>query len=327
MQLRTRHVLRRIEALFLPALLITLVCPHAPCQNRHFYFGIDVVIRDDSGELLSVPATVRLYWNGTPCDDGQTSNGRISFTTTFGGKFNVIVEAHGYKPGQGEVKAQEPQRYEVGIDLHRDPSAKPTAGEPILAPKAKEVFYKGMQALREDKLDEAQEALDETEKLAPNNPNVLYIQGVLQLKKHDWPKAQSVLERAAQIDPRSARSQAALGMAFCNQKKYAEAIAPLEKSLQLDSAGGWETHWALAKSYYHTQRYDEALKFSQQAQTESNGQVPPVALLLAEALAAVGRYEESATVLRELLKSAGPEAATAERYLRRLAADRKIREP
>jgi len=32
------------------------------------------------------------------------------------------------------------------------------------------------------------------------------------------------------------------------------------------------------------------------------GKVPHVALLVAQALAAVGRYEDSATVLRELLK-------------------------
>jgi hypothetical protein len=56
--------------------------------------------------------------------------------------------------------------------------------------------------------------------------------------------------------------------------------------------------------------------------------VPHVALLVAQALAAVGRYEDSATVLRELLKnhSEGLEAVTARRYLERLTADGKIRQ-
>jgi tetratricopeptide (TPR) repeat protein len=278
-----------------------------------------------------VPAIVKLYWNGTPCDEGSTSDGRISFTKSNLGKFTVVVEAAGYEPGQSDLEISEPDRFDVEINLQRETSSSLTpgaAGNPILAPKAEEAMSKGMQALRDDKLDEAEKALDQAMKLAPNNPNVLYMQGLLDLKKHEWTKAQSVLEKAAQMDPNSARALAALGMALCNQKKYAEAIPPLEKSMQLDAASGWETHWSLAQSYYHSARYEEALKASQQAQAESNGQVPHVALLVAQALAAVGRYEDSATVLRELLKnhSEGLEAVTARRYLERLTADGKIRQ-
>lgn len=335
----SQHVLMRIGVLLLPILLGDFFCPLAVgCQTnagggggrRGLRMEIDVTIRDSSGEILSVPATVKLYLNGTPCDEGLTSDGRISFTMSDLGKFTVLVEAAGYKPGQNDVKVAEPDRYQVEINLQRETSSSNTtgaAGNPILAPKAKEAFYKGMQALRDDKLGEAEKALDQAMQLAPNNPNVLYMQGVLNLRRHEWTKAQSVLEKATQIDPNSARALAALGMALCNQKKYAEAIPPLEKSVQLDTASGWETHWSLAQSYYHSARFDEALKVSQQAQTESNGQVPQVDLLVAEALTAVGRYEESATVLRELLKSHsdGPEAAKARRYLERLSADGKIR--
>ena len=334
-----QRVLLRIGAFLLPVLLGSFFCPLATwCQtnesggggHRGLHVEIDVLIRDGTRELLSVPASVKLYLNGTPCDEGATSDGRISFTMSEIGDFTVVVEAAGYKPGQKDVKVPEPDKVQVEVNLDRDPSSSLTpgaTGNPILAPKAKEALYKGMQALRDDKLDEAEKALDQAMQLAPNNPNVLYMQGVLNLKKHEWTKAQSVLEKATQVDPNSARALAALGMALCNQKKYAEAIPPLEKSVQLDTASGWETHWSLAQSYYHSARFDEALKASQQAQAESNGQVPHVDLLVAQALTAVGRYEDSATVLRELLKnhSDGPEAVTARRYLERLLADGKIR--
>jgi len=292
---------------------------------------IEVTIRDSSGEFLSVPANVKLFLNGTPCDEGSTTNGRISFTIRDLGNFTVVVDAPGYLSGQNTVKVPEPDKVQLEVDLQRETSARLASGaggSPILAPKAKEALDKGMQALRDDKLGEAEKALDQAMQLAPGNPNVLYMQGVLNLKKHEWTKAQSILEKATQIDPNSARALGALGMALCNQQKYAEAIPPLEKAVQLDAASGWETHWSLAQSYYHSQRYEEALKFSQQAQAESNGQVPHVALLVAQALAAVGRYEESAAVLRDLLKnhSDGPEASTARRYLVRLTADGKIRQ-
>jgi tetratricopeptide (TPR) repeat protein len=245
------------------------------------------------------------------------------------GDFTVMVEAAGYKPGQNEVKISEPNNAQVEVNLQREASSSSTpgaAGNPILAPKAKEALDKGMQALRDDQLDAAEIALDQAMQLAPNNPNVLYVQGLLDLKRHDWTKAQGVLEEATQMEPNSARALAALGMALCNQRKYAEAIPPLEKSVQVDPASGWETHWTLAQSYYHSRRYEEALRVSQQAQAESNGLVPQVDLLVAEALTAVGRYEASASVLRELLKKHGDgqEAATARRYLERLAADGKI---
>ena len=292
---------------------------------------IEVTIRDGSKEILSVPANVKLYLNGTPCGEGSTSNGRIVFLISELGDFTVFVEAAGYKPGQKDAKVPEPDKVQVEVNLERDPSSSSTAGaagNPILAPKAQEALDQGMQALRDDNLDAAEKALDQAMQLAPNNPNVLYVQGLLDLKKHDWIKAQGVLEKATQMEPNGARALAALGMALCNQKKYAEAIPPLEKSVQVDPASGWETRWTLAQSYYRSKRYEEALKVSQQAQTESNGQAPQVDLLVAEALTAVGRYEDSASVLRELLKkhSEGPEATTARRYLERLTADGKIQE-
>jgi Tfp pilus assembly protein PilF len=333
-----RRVLLRIGAFLLPILLGNFFCPlsawcqtHSSWATRHagFQVDIDVSIRDSSGAFLSVPANVKLFWNDTPSDEGSTSNGRITFTEGSLGKFTVVVEAAGYQPGQSDVKVSEPDRFDVEINLQRETGsslAPGAAGNPILAPKAKEALDKGMQALRDDNLDAAEKALDQAMKLAPNNPNVLYVQGLLDLKKHDWTKAQGVLEKATQMEPNSARALAALGMALCNQKKYAEAIPPLEKSVQVDPASGWETHWTLAQSYYHSKRYEEALKVSQQAQAESNGQAPQVDLLVAEALTAVGRYEDSASVLRELIKSHsdGQEAVTAQRYLERLTADGKI---
>lgn len=295
-----------------------------------FRAQIDVTMRDSSGEIISTPANVKLYRDGTPCDQGSATNGRTSFILRSLGHFTVTVEAAGYKSGQEDVSLTTEMKLEVEISLQRDTFsnfAPGAAGSPILAPKAKEALDKGRQALRDDKLEDAEKALDQAMKLAPNNPEVLYVLGVLDLKKREWAKAQSVLGKATQMEPNGARALAALRMALCNQNKYTEAIPPLEKSVQLDPVSDWETHWSLAESYYHSERFDEALKVSQQALTESNGQVPQVDLLVAKSLVAVGRYEDSANVLRELIKnhSDGSEAATARHYLERLTADGKIR--
>ena len=291
---------------------------------------ISVTVRDNSGQQISSPTNVKVYKDGMPVDQKEASHGRASFVLRTLGDYTVIVEANGYKTVQRDVSVPVGVKAEVDIYLQRASGSEEIAGvpgRPLLAPKAKEAFEKGLQALSEDKLDEAERYVGEAMKLAPGHPDVLYAQGVLDLRRRNWAQAETVLEKATEVDPHLARGFAALGMALSNQGKYDAAIGPLEKSLQLDATGSWETHWALAKAYYHHQQFEEALKTSQQALSESKGKAPEIELLVAQSLTAVGRYEDSAQALREFLKSHGdrPEATTARRYLERLTADGKIR--
>jgi tetratricopeptide (TPR) repeat protein len=290
---------------------------------------LSVTVRDSSGEPISAPAIVKLYHEGVPADQGATSHGRAFFITRSLGNYTLMVEATGYKPAQKEVSLPVALKAEVDVYLQRAQSGNETVGvpgKPLLAPKAKEAFDKGLRAINANKLPEAQKYVGEALKLAPGHPDVLFLQGVLDLSQHNWPEAQSVLEKATQLDPDNPRAFAALGMAFTNQGKYEAAIPPLEKSLQLQPAG-WETQWTLAKAYYHQQQYDQALKTSQQALAESNGKAPEIALLVAQSLTAIGQYDAAANVLRDFLKNHGDrsQAPTARRWLEGLAKSGKIK--
>jgi Tfp pilus assembly protein PilF len=327
----------RIGASLLLIFPLLLLCPltargqaSRSATNTGRRVEIEVTVRADSGELISSSAVVKLYLNGMPCDEGTTTNGRITFSIAELGRFSAVADAPGYKSGRMDASVSEPVKVDMEVTLEADSSLKSTAGAPgsnvILAPRAQEALDRGIQALREDKLDDANKALGRAAKLAPNNPRVLYQQGLLNLRRHDWAKAQSTLEKATQMDPTSARAWAGLGMALCNQKKYAESVAPLEKSLVLDAATGWQTQYSLGEAYYRVQRYDDALKASQQAQADAKGQVPQVDLLVARSFAAVGKFADSARILREVVQqnNGTPEALTAQRFLDRLAADGKI---
>ena len=326
-----QSVLPRLACLFLCAL--SARCQDSSDQgtmSRGDRGEIAVTVRDTSGEIITAPATIKIYQNGMPMDQASTSHGRAFFVPRSLGDYTVTVEAAGYKTGQKDVSLSIAIKEDVQIVLQRDLAPNETAGvpgKPLLAPKAKEALDKGSQAMREDKLAEAQKYLSEAMKLAPGNPDVLYIQGVLYLRKRDWGHAQTVLEKSSELEPNQARVLAALGMALCNQKKYEAAIPKLEKSLQMDPTEGWETDWALAKAYYYREQYDQALKMAQQAQGDSHGAAPQVELLLAQCLTAAQRFEDAAGVLRSVLKNsaASPEAATARQWLDRLTADGKIR--
>ena len=245
------------------------------------------------------------------------------------GEFTVTVEAAGYQSAQKEVSVQITGRVQVDVYLRPLSSANSPAGvpgRPLLAPKAKEAMEKSLQALGADKLGEAEKYVSQAMRLAPSHPDVLYVQGVVWLKEGKWSQAQDALEKATQIDPSHALAFAALGMALCNQGKCDAAIDPLQKSLQLKPAGTWEMRWTLAKAYYQHAQYEDALRLSREALSASGEKAPEIALLVAQSLTAIGRYEEAAQMLRDFLRDHADrrEAATAQRWLERLSASAKI---
>jgi tetratricopeptide (TPR) repeat protein len=290
---------------------------------------LSVTVRNSSGEIVGAPVTVKLLKNGMPSDQALTSHGRAFFIPRGLGEFTVAVEATGYKPAQKDISVTIAGKFEIDVYLQRELAANETTGvppKPVLAPKAQEAFTKGTHALREGKLDEAKKYLGKAVELAPGNPDVLYVQGMLFMRQHNWEAAQSVLQKADQLDPNQARVLAALGMTLCNEKNYEQAIPLLEKSRQLEPASGWETDFALAKAYYYHEQYEEAVNMAQSAHSNSHASIPQVELLLAQCFTAVGRYGDSAAILREFLKThpSDPETATAKRWLDGLVANGKI---
>ena len=292
---------------------------------------ITITVRDRSRQVITVPTMVKIYKNGALEDQRSTSQGRAFFIVRGLGEFTAAVEAVGYKTAQKEISIAGAIAYQEDVYLEPDMTSGDGTvlpGRAVLAPKAKKALEKGAQALAAAKLEEAQKFIGEAMKLAPGNPDVLYLQGMLYMQQSNWELAQTTLEKANQVDPNQPRLLAALGMNLVNQKKFAEAIPLLEKSIQLQPASGWGTKWALGKAYYYHEQYEQALSMAEQAHTDSHGSSAQAELLLAQCLTVVGRYEDSAQVLREFLKNNtdGPDATTVRRWLERLAANGKIRQ-
>ncbi|HUE42347.1 MAG TPA: tetratricopeptide repeat protein [Candidatus Sulfotelmatobacter sp.] len=291
---------------------------------------ISVTVRDSGGAEIDSPATVRIYRSGVPADQGTTRKGRVFFMLASTGDYTVQVSATGYESSQKDIAIPVALKTEVEFNLKRRAEANETTGVPagpVLAPKAKEAFEKGLQALGAGKIKDAQKYSSEAMGLAPGHPDVLYLQGVVDLNLRNFADAQEVLEKATQIDPTHARAQAALGMALSDQGKYEEAIPALEKSLELNAADpNWETQYALAQADYRLEKYDDAAKMSRSALAKSSGKAPEIELLVAQSLVATGKYDEAAQALRDYLQNHGdrPDAAKAKRWLDRLVADGKV---
>jgi tetratricopeptide (TPR) repeat protein len=306
------------------------------CQDRSADQGgirgnraeVSITIKEGSSQLIGPLVTVKLYYLGALTEQMTTSKGRVVFILNRLGDYTITADAVGYRSAQKEISVPVAVEAEEEIVLRRDssPEALGVSARPLLAPKAKEAMDKALQALNDNKLDETEKFLDVTAKLAPNHPDVLYLQGVVFLRRNQSEKAQALLEKATQIDPKNAHAFSALGMAFVNESRYDLAIAPLQQSAQLDP-NSLDTHYTLDKALYHQEQFDDALKETQLALAQSHGTEPAIELLLAQTQTAVGKYEDSAETLRNFLKNHPNDkgAATASRWLDRLAADGKIR--
>lgn len=318
-------------ALVLTVILFRFSAPAQDSGSDNTVFRSDrpslaITARDGEGSPINSAGTVKLYREATLFDQAGLSHGRAFFSSLAFGDYTLVVEATGFKPAQKDLNVSVAMRYEIDANLQREGvSSAAGPAKPLLSPKAKEALDKSLKAISKNKFSEADKYLAEALQLAPGHPDVLYVQGLLLLDEKHWPEAQNAFEKASQMDPTNALAFSSLGMTFVNEGKYNEAIPPAEKSLQIDAAA-WEPQWVLGESYYQLQQYDQALKASQLAWTESHGKEPRIELLLAKSLTAVGHYEDAAQALRDFLKRYAdrPEAPTARRWLDGLAKNGKI---
>ena len=332
------NILRLSKQVFCYALLWCAVAGVSPAvaQERPSDIGgirgnraeLSITIKEGSSQLIGPMVTVKIYNLGSLVTQMTTSKGRVVFILNRLGDYTITADATGYRTAQKEISVPVAVEAEEELVLQRDsaPQALGIAGRPVLAPKAKEFLDKAFEALNESKLDQAEKNISEAAKLAPNHPDVLYLQGVILLRRGQAEQAQAVLEKTTQIDPQNSRAFTALGMAFMNENKYDSATAPLQQSIQLDPSNG-EAHWMLARVLYRQEKYDTCLREAQQALSQSHGSQPEIELLIAQSQTAVGKFEDSAETLRTFLRTHPGDkgAATARRWLDRLIADGKVR--
>jgi tetratricopeptide (TPR) repeat protein len=287
---------------------------------------LSITIKEGSSQLIGPLVTVKLYHLGSLSEQISTTRGRAVFILNQLGDYVITASAIGYRTAQKEISVPVAVEAEDDIVLQRDSSGgAPGPARPLLAPKAKEATDKALQAIQENKLDQAEKFLDEAAKLAPNHPDVLYLQGVVSLQRNQPEKAQAFLEKASQVDPKNARVLCALGMAFLDQNHFDLAIAPLQQSAAIDPSS-WETHYTLAKAFYRQEQFGGALQESQRALGQSHGSEPAIELLVAQAQVAVGKYDDSAETLRTFLRlhPTHKGAAAARRWLDQMIAAGKI---
>src|SRR5262245_48302096 len=152
---RVGHVLLAVLLFPAPFPLLARAQDRAAETMRGTRAEIAVTVRDSSGEPIAAPALVKLYRNGAPSGQSATTRGQSFFILDSLGDYCIVVEATGYKPAQKDVSLPVAVKADVEVILQRDSGSIAIGGvpgRPLLAPKAKDAFDKGVQELSENKL-------------------------------------------------------------------------------------------------------------------------------------------------------------------------------
>ncbi len=280
--------------------------------------SVFVGVREASGIPLTQPALVKLVcplaglYLSRPAKDG----GPIAqFVHVPAGDCQVEVSAAGYKPAieHTEVLQSVTNRIQyVYVYLH--PESEPTSGlRPAVVPeKALKEIDKGMAAMQNKHDEDALKHLTKASQLAPGNPDVAYLLGLLALNSKNLAAAGQHFQTAVNYAPAHDRALLELGYVQVETSQWNAAVQTLEKALQVNMASS-RAHLLLANAYAQLHNYAKAREHAQRAEEFGSENASPARTLMAEILAAQGNGEGAKAkfegVLRDFPNSASAPVA------------------
>lgn len=235
------------------------------------------------------------------------------------GTYVVQVSAPGYLTAEERVEIMmrnAQQSVSISMRLPSDPNAKPVSTKPpLLAPKAQKELSKGLDELRANRPEEAHKHLQNAARLAPSDPDVNYLLGVLSSQSGDSTRAMTYWEKAIAFDPNHAFSLVALASAKMSHQDWKASAEYLDRAV-VASPTSWRAHALLAQVHLQSGKYPEAQNEAEQAVALGKEQANEARLDLAKALMLQEKNVEAGTTLQELLDS--KPAATSESAARQL---------
>ena len=308
-----------------------LVCPERaagqfPGQSVGGADGqILVRVRDADGSPFSRGAlvAVRSPSQLTNLTLPTTDAGQAVFSGLHAGDYTVEVKAPGYRTVQVQAIIAASTEIE-NIDVLMVPDTRvneQTPGAPILAPKALKETEKGMEALSENKLDEAEAHLKKALQMAPGYPDVNYLMGLVWMRRHDNSQARGYLEKAVSLAPKHAAALQALGEVDFLLKDYPKAITALEQSITVRS-NSWRAYWLTGASYFQLGDFKKAKEQCEEALRVGQEKAGVVRFLLGEAEAELGEREAALATLEKFVSEQpnASQAVTARKLMERLRA-------
>ena len=266
-----------------------------------------VNVRESTGAPLEMGAIVKLdSYAGALHTVSTTREGSIAtFAKISPGDYNVEVSAPGYETTTERISVMGAAiAYPVYIYVQQASSVKTpnVPGNPtIMSPRLQEEIDKALEKLRKQQYDAARGRLEKAAKMAPGNPDVQYLFGMLEYKQGHMEAAQKRFEGAISLYSSHAKSYLVLGELLLRTGHAAEAAQTLEKAYQLNGAD-WRVHLLLADAYVVQKQYDKAEPHAARAVELGKSNGAAAELLLGRIFAAEGKKEGAIRAFRSLLR-------------------------
>ncbi len=290
--------------------------------------GSTVIVRvtEMNGTLFNGMALVSIFAiSGSHISSASTQGSRATFTGLGFGTFRVEASAAGYETARSEITINSPNGYvDVEISLKREADPKNAAaapsGPPILAPKAQKELGRGLEELRASHFAEARRHLDDVYRVAPGNPDVNYLLGLLAAMTGHPIEARAYWEKTIGIYPHHAFALLALGDILMRSNDFAGATDYFKRAAEADPSS-WRSQGMLSEVSFQQRSYEDTVRYAGRAIDLGKAKANNVRWVEARALAALGRNDQAIKALEAFLASPTPDPAfvpSAQRLLEKL---------
>ncbi len=245
---------------------------------------------------------------------------QVQFHNVPVGDCSIEVSAQGYRTAKDRTEVTQSmtsRNQYVFIYLHPEAESMTASARPPVVPLGliKEID-KAMEAMQKKHDADARKHLDKAARLSPANPDVAYLQGMVELDHRNFPAAEQFFQKAVNSSRSQERALLGLGYVQLQSNQPAAAVQTLEKALQMNTASE-RGHLLLANAYAQLREYPKAQEHAQRAAAFNSENSASARTLLAQILAAQGNREgaklEFEGVLRDYPKA--PSASVAKESL------------
>jgi tetratricopeptide (TPR) repeat protein len=229
-----------------------------------------VSVRELGGGPLQGNAVVKLSsdFKGTHLTALTRDAGNATFPSLHTGDYQIEVSSVGYKTKieSAEVMPAYPS-YNVYVYMQPESAADSASAPPTsttMTPKLQSEIDKAVTKMRQQQFAEAQKHFEKAAKMAPGNPDVQYMWGMLDYYQQHYDLARTKLETAISINPNHERALVSLGEIQLREKQPAQAVQTLEKAFLVNGAD-WRMHYLLAFAYADEKELTKAETHAQRA--------------------------------------------------------------
>jgi len=286
-----------------------------------------VSVRERSGEPLATEAFVHIISQAseviavTTTGSARTAVGAATFDVD-PGDYEIEVEAVGYNKGSEHATITSRGRtVTVYVFLTRvgDSTATAPASGVVVAPRVQRELDESLAALRRNKFGEARKHLEKAQKMAPSNPDVLYLIGLLDYMEKNTSAARKQFESVLAAYPAHARSLLMLGQMHLESQENKEASATLQKAVDVDP-NNWQAHYLFGVALIRTGELTKAEAEVARAGNLNKDKAGAMKLLGARILMAQRKNSEAKSALQAYIKDypTDPGIPEAKKYIEKI---------